>query len=85
MRTGRPKVDYWIVATQRGYYGGDPSGWNICYADMVPRSQANPADIDRYLWGGADDWEPYPGRYVIDFRARYMQNPMRLGDFAPWK
>lgn len=78
MRTGRPVVDYWLVANQRAYYGGDPNGFTICYADMVPKMQANPMDVDRHIFGGADDWEPYPGRYVIDFVTRYMvRSPLR--------
>lgn len=84
-RFGRPMVDYWIVATRRGYFGGDPSGFTICYADMVPRSTAAGMDIDRYIRGGAEDWEPYLGssvRYVIDFRRRYMRvDPRDIG----WK
>jgi hypothetical protein len=82
-RTGRPEVEYWIVADQRGYFGGDPTGWTIRYADMVPRSQAAGQDIERYLYGGADDWEPYPSRtrYVIDFRSRIVVKRTRLKGF----
>jgi hypothetical protein len=78
---GRPKVDFWLVANQRAYFGGDPDGFTICYADMVPKMQANPMDVDRHIFGGADDWEPYPVRFVIDLRRRYMRiDPRDLSD-----
>lgn len=80
---GRPKVDYWLVATDRGYFDRDPAGFTICYPDMVPRMQPSSWDIERYLFGGADDWEPYPVRYVIDFRRRFTQNPLRSGGWKP--
>jgi hypothetical protein len=84
-KTGRPTVQFWLVVNQRGYFGGDPDGFQICYSDMVPKMIANPRDIERHLYGGADDWEPYPGRYVIDFRRRYTMDPLRRGGWTPIK
>lgn len=70
---GRPRVQYWITCDTSAYrYGQQEAAFMICYPDMIPKSQLTPGDIAQYTWG-RDDWEPYPGRYVIDFRKRYMR------------
>lgn len=77
MRTGRPVVHKWLVLNRDGFFGGDPSGIRICYADMVPMMQVSYNEAMRYM-SGTNDWEPYPGRYVIDIRRRFMRIDPRM-------
>jgi len=80
-RLGRGTVDKWLVIDRNGYYGGNDEGITVCYPDMVPMLKVSYQEAARYMMG-TEDWEPYPPRYVIDLRRRFMRieprwkNPM---------